>query len=63
MSVWEGCVARLWREGEGERFGELGQSPAGGGGKAVLECEGVGKSQPACGGLGWVFGLSAVGLV
>ena len=47
-------------------IGELGQSPACGGGEAVLECEGVGelgKSQPACGGLGWVFCLGAVGMV
>ncbi|MEY3904054.1 MAG: hypothetical protein RL189_3360 [Pseudomonadota bacterium] len=41
MSFWEGCLARLWGEGEGAK------RPAGGGGEAVLKCEGVGTAPRA----------------
>jgi hypothetical protein len=54
MSVWEGCVAQLWGEGEGPGpplaalgCGGIGQSPAAGGGEAVLECEAVGTAPRA----------------
>ena len=55
------CLGRLCSTVVGRRGGA--KCPAGGGGEAVLECEGGGESQPACGGLGRVLSLGAVGLV